>query len=271
VTTPILRPAPEESLQRTDDADSHIEAIADDLSWRIDAEEESQVPKSIPMISIDMAPVDGEFWAAATARCTSKVNTVDGTEYWRTIVEVMETNTAEDLGTLTTRELSDIHEQDILFVDPSLTNAVRDINPKLLPWADTETDPLLGASMGLTSKMCGNVKVKAPEIEPNAKELKTETAAEILFETPGDTLTLSTESDVHTELWHDEASKTAALDIDREPMLDPTVCKNTAPVDGASAFVKRWIDTTSQVMIAGPGNTNKLAWLRTETTNEFLP
>jgi hypothetical protein len=223
------------------------------------------------MMSIDKAPVDGEFWAAATARCTSKVNADDRTEDWRATVEVIETNTAEELETLTTRELSDIHEEGILFVDPSLTNAVRDTSPKLRPWAETETDPLLGASMGLTTEICGNMKVKALEREPNAKELKTETEAEILFETPGETLTLRMESDVHTELWQDEASIIAALHIDREPMQDPTVCKNTAPVDGASAFVKRWIDTASQVRTAGSGNTKKLAWLPTETTNEFLP
>jgi hypothetical protein len=267
----MFLPRPDESLQRTDEDDIQTDATADDMSWRIDEEVKSQFPKSTPIMLIDVAAVVGEFWAAARARCISKDIANDRAENWRDTVEVIEMNVAEELGTLATTELSDTHNEETLFVDPSFTNEVWPIKPNPRPWADTNTDPLFGASLGLTTEMWGHSKVNAFEREPTAKELKTETDTSIRLDVPWETFNLSVESDDQTEFWHVEACRVAELHIDREPMADPTVCTCTAPVDGDIAFVRRWMTTTSQLRSAGSGNKKRLACLLAETTTECLP
>jgi hypothetical protein len=64
--------------------------------------------------------------------CTSKVIADNGTESWRDDVKVIVTNVAVELGTLTTTELSDLHQEERLFVDPSCTNGVWPVNPRPL-------------------------------------------------------------------------------------------------------------------------------------------
>ena len=100
------------------------------------------------------------------------------TEAWRTTVEVTAALIAETLGTLTVTELSDLHEDERLFVDPILMNEVTLTIPKLRPCTVTDTDPLFGAILGFTAATSGRPKVTALDSEPNATERKTDTEAE---------------------------------------------------------------------------------------------
>ena len=101
----------------------------------------------------------------------------DRTEAWRETVEVTATLIADTLGTLTVTELSDLQDEERLFVNPKLMKGVKPGIPKLRPCAVTDTDPLFGASLGLTTEISGRPKVTELDNEPNATERKIDTEA----------------------------------------------------------------------------------------------
>jgi len=79
---------------------------------------------------------------------------------------------------LTVTELSDLHEDERLLVDPILMNEVTLAIPKLRACTVTDTDPLFGAILGMTTTTSGRPKVTALDSEPNVTERKTDTEAE---------------------------------------------------------------------------------------------